>query len=155
MKKVILITSDDRIEAKDFQGYSDFNKLVNGYIEYCGYISICNIRCHLICNEEFLFLDQCEFNSIATLLAKQRIYGNLVIAAEGYTNDEYHELDSVPFEEDDCNKVITALQNYKKLHATEMIEARIRFSFNKPKPSAEIIAMTAEEFAKMFGLDED
>ena len=155
MKQVILITSDDRIEAREYKGYTTFNELVNGWFELVDIINICDMRCHIICNEEFLLLDKCDFNSIATLLTKRRIYGNIVIALDGYTDDEFLEPDALPFKDDECNKILMALQNYKKLHAAEMINARIRFTINKPKPSAEIISMTAEDFARMFGLMED
>lgn len=156
MNNVILITPDDRIELKEYRDYKTYNELVDGWFELCDHLDIGGVQCDLICNEEFLFLDKCEFNSIATLLCKRRIYGNLVIAAVGYTMvDGIQERDSVPFSESECNKVYTSLQNYKVLHAAEMIDARIKYSAYKPKPSATIISMTADEFAKMFGLDEE
>ena len=156
MKNVILITPDDRIELKEYKDYKTYNELVDGWFELCDSINICDVKCDLICNEEFLFFDKCEFNSIATLLCKRRIYGNIVIAAVGYTiEDDIEERESVPFTEEDCDKVYTSLQNFKETHAVEMIDARVKYSAYKPKPSATFISMTADEFAKMFGLDED
>lgn len=137
-KYIIKITSDDKIELVPYEGYNTINKCVGGWYERCGRIPSNEVSegydYSIWCNEEFLYVDDCKFNAIATILANQQIYGNVAILLEAY--NEEHELDACPL----C---IKAAQKFKSMleefaEHFDLIIHKLHLEFDnaqKPKPN--------------------
>lgn len=153
MKYVILITPEDTIEVKEYIDYHTINELVDGWYEHCGVFGAADKMCMLFCNKEFLFQDNCTFNSVATALAGQSIYGNVVVTVDGY-NDE-GERDALPMSCADAHKICAILNEMRTFIAPTLKELDAKYKDKKPTPKYEAVAMTEEEFFKALGVDDE
>ena len=108
MQYVVLISPDDSSEIKEYTNYQTINDLVEGWYERCGAFGIGNKMTFLFCNEGFLFHEELQFNAVASALANQPIYGNVVLLQDGYNED--NEMDALPFKKEEaeniCDRVI-------------------------------------------------
>ena len=150
---VILITPEDKIEVKEYKDYHTINELVDGWYELCGWFVIADKMWMLFCNEEFLFQDNCAFNSVGTALAGQPIYGNVVVTLDGYNVD--NERDSLPMSCAEANDICTILNDMRTFIAPTLDELNVKFKDEKPSPQYEAVTMTEEEFFKALGIDDD
>lgn len=153
MKYVILITPEDTIEVKEYIDYHTINELVDGWYEHCGVFVAADKMCMLFCNEEFLFQDNCTFNSVATALAGQSIYGNVVVTVDGY-NDE-GERDALPMNCADAQEIYAILNEMRTFIAPTLKELDAKYKGKKPAPKYEAVAMTEEGFFKALGIDDE
>lgn len=154
MKNAILITPSDEIEIREYIDYHTINDLVDGWYETCGYFGVTDTMCFIFCNEEYLLRDEIEFNAIATVLANQPIYGNIVLLAEGY--DDEGERDSVPLDDMQAAAIEKALNDFAEHFSPILKELHNKYDKHKPKPRTEIVAMSADEFnAFLFGSGEE
>lgn len=153
MKYVILITPEDTIEIREYKDYHTINELVDGWYERCGVFGAADKLCMLFCNEEFLFQDNCTFNSVATALAGQSIFGNVVVTVDGY-NDE-GERDALPMSCADAQKICAILNEMKSFIAPTLKELNAKYKGKKPAPKYEAVAMSEEEFFKALGIDDE
>ena len=148
MQYVVLISPDDSSEVKEYTGYQTINDLVEGWYERCGAFGIGNKMTFLFCNEEFLFHDNLQFNAIATALANQPIYGNVVLLQDGY--NEENERDALPFEKEEAENICKSLIDFRARFATTLNALHRHYDNNKPKPTAEIITMSEDSFRELF-----
>lgn len=149
MKYVIIITSNDEVEIVEYVDYETINALVGGSYETCGVFGVLDTMVILFCNEEFLLRDELEFNAVGTALANQPIYGNVVLLKHG--RNENDEPDSFPFTEVYAVKVREAIERFRDEADSILFVLKANYSKNKPKPKAEIITLSAEEFSEVLG----
>lgn len=153
MNYVILITPEDTIEVKEYKDYHTINELVDGWYEHCGVFVAADKMCMLFCNEEFLFQDNCTFNSVATALAGQSIYGNVVVTVDGYNDED--ERDALPMSCADAQKICAILNEMRTFIAPTLKELDAKYKGKKPAPKYEAVDMTEEEFFKALGVDDE
>ena len=153
MKYVILITPKDEIEIKEYFNFQTIHELVDGFYETCGCFGILDRMCVMFCNEEFLFQDNCAFNSVATALAGQPIYGNVVIMMDGY--NEENERDALPMDCAEVQKISAVLNDMRTFIAPTLDELNVKYKGKKPKPSYKVLAVTEEEFLNALGFDNE
>ena len=147
MQYIILISSNDSIEVKEYSGYQTINDLVEGYYERCGAFGVREKMTFLFCNEEFLLRDELLFNAVGTALADQPIYGNVVMLQDGYNED--NERDALPFEKADADKICKALCDFKIRYKVLLRALHRHYDNNKPKPTAQIITMSEDSFREL------
>lgn len=152
MRYAIQITPNSEISIHKFENYHTINDLVDGWYETCGYFGVRDKMLMLFCNEEFLFRDSMEFNAVASALANQPIYGNIVLLEIGRNEDG--EKDSIPLCEKDAIGIKVAMDNFKKAYKTMLAKLTLRYANNKPKPIAKVVTLTEEEFSEVLFGDE-
>ena len=129
-KYVLLITSSDTIELKEYTDYHTINDLVSGWYEVCGYLEKNYL---LYCNEEFLYHDKCSFNALATIInGKQPIYGNTVLMIDGYTDDEIPERDIFPMSLEEAQFVKNKLDYFIESEKSMINELHKAYDSCKP-----------------------
>lgn len=144
MKYAILIKPDDTIEIKEYKNYRTINQLVGGWYEICGHFGASNVMCFIFCNEEFLFDDDAKFNAVATLLAGQPIYGNIVILEDGY-NPEICDRDSMPLSVEQAHNVQAALSALVSHFSASLKEFHFKYDNSKPEPKYQVDAYFMED----------
>lgn len=147
MKYAIQIMPSGEIAIHKFEDYRTINNLVDGWYETCGRFVVKDKMLMIFCNEEFLFRDNMEFNAVASALANQPIYGNIVLLEYGY--NEEGECDSIPLCEKDAIGIKVAMDNFKKAYKTMLAKLTLRYANDKPKPVAKIVTLTEEEFSEV------
>lgn len=153
MNYVILITPEDKIEVREYKDYHTLNELVDGLIQNCGYFGAADQMCVLLCNEEFLFQDNCIFNSVGTALAGEPIYGNVVVML--IKHNEADERITMPMSCTEANNICTVLNDMKTFIAPTLDELNAKYKGKKPAPHYEIKAMSEEEFLEALGVDDE
>lgn len=147
MKYAIQITPSGEIAIHRFDSYRTINDLVDGWYETCGRFVVKDKMLMIFCNEEFLLRDGMEFNAVASALANQPIYGNIVLLEYGFNEDG--ERDSIPLCEKDAIGIKVAMDNFKNAYRTMLAKLTYRYANDKPKPVAKIITLTEEEFSEV------
>ena len=147
MKYAIQIMPSGEIAIHKFEDYHTINSLVDGWYETCGRFVVKDKMLMIFCNEEFLFCDNMAFNAVASALANQPIYGNIVLLEYGY--NEEGERDSIPLCEKDAMGIKVAMDNFKKAYKTMLAKLTLRYANDKPKPVAKIVTLTEEEFSEV------
>ena len=153
MKYAIQIMPSGEIAIHKFEDYRTINTLVDGWYKTCGRFVVKDKMLMIFCNEEFLFHDNMEFNAVASALANQPIYGNIVLLEYGY--NEEGERDSIPLCEKDAMGIKVAMDNFKKAYKTMLAKLTLRYTNDKPKPVAKIVTLTEEEFSEVLGNETD
>lgn len=147
MKYAIQIMPSGEIAIHKFEDYRTINTLVDGWYETCGRFVVKDKMLMIFCNEEFLFRNNMEFNAVASALANQPIYGNIVLLEYGYNEEGEH--DSIPLCEKDAIGIKVAMDNFKKAYKTMLAKLTLRYANDKPKPVAKIVTLTEEEFREV------
>lgn len=147
MQYVVLISPDDSSEIKEYTDYQTINNLVEGWYERCGAFGIGNKMTVLFCNEEFLFRDELQFNAVASALAGQPIYGNVVLLQDGYNDD--NERDALPFDKEEAKNICKSMLDFRFKYDSMLDVLHRHYDNNKPKPKAEIITMSEDSFREL------
>lgn len=84
---------------------------------------------------------------MASALANQPIYGNIVLLEYGYNEEGEH--DSIPLCEKDAIGIKVAMNNFKKAYKMMLAKLTLRYANDKPKPVAKIVTLTEEEFREV------
>lgn len=143
MKYVIAINADNTIKAVEYTSYHTLNDIVDGWYEQCGRFVMQNKMWLIFCNEEFLLRDDTHFNAVATVLCGCLIYGNVVIAVDGYNED--NERDAIPVDKEFADVSVDFLHSLV-LHIVDYLQhLRAEYNDNKPEPQATIISFSPEE----------
>lgn len=143
MKYVIAINADNTIKAVEYTSYHTLNDIVDGWYEQCGRFVMQNKMWLIFCNEEFLLRDDIHFNAVATVLCGCPIYGNVVIAVDGYNED--NERDAIPVDKEFADMSVDSLHSLVSYLTNDLQNLRAKYNDNKPKPQATIISFSPEE----------
>ena len=81
---------------------------------------------------------------MASALANQPIYGNIVLLEYGYNEEGEH--DSIPLCEKDAIGIKVAMNKAYKMMLAKLT---LRYANDKPKPVAKIVTLTEEEFREV------
>lgn len=139
MKYAIQIMPSGEIAIHRFEDYHTINSLVDGWYETCG---------RFVVKDKMLMI----FCAVASALANQPIYGNIVLLEYGF--NEEGERDSIPLCEKDAIGIKVAMDNFKNAFRTMLAKLTYRYANDKPKPVAKIITLTEEEFSEVLFGDE-
>lgn len=155
MRYIIVITPDDKIKLEPYEDYRSINKCVGGFFELCGHLPTADGGMFdIYCYEECLLHDEYKFNAFAAFLLSKWIYGNIAILIRGRNED--NELDSLPLSEERAAAVVGKLEMFReKFMLTLTLLHGWYDNAPKPEPSFRFVAMTEDELAKTFGVDEN
>lgn len=148
MQYVVLISPDDLSEIKEYTNYQTINDLVEGWYERCGTFGIGNKMTFLFCNEEFLFRDELQFNAVASALANQPIYGNVVLLQDGYNED--NERDALSFDKEEAESICKSMTDFRTKYSSMLNALHHHYDNNKPKPKAKIITLSEDSYRELF-----
>ena len=155
MRYIIVITPDNKIKLEPYEDYMSINKCVGGFFELCGYLptadgGILDVYCY----EEYLLHDEYKFNALATFLLSKMVYGNIAILLRGWNED--NEPDSQPLSEERAAAVVGKIELFReKFMPTLTLLHDWYDDAPKPESSFRFVAMTEDEFASKFGVDEN
>lgn len=167
MEKIIVITSDDTIETRDYSGYESLSEGVKGRIEYLTVLKDMPLglqkrNIDVICNEEYLYLEDescLKVNPIATYLNNGRlVFGNVVLAISlpDGENKGFDYIEAEDGDEDICECWFmedTLLRLKQHLdHEGYIKDCHEKFDNNRPEIETPKV-IPFDEFDDFFGED--
>ena len=166
-KRILIITSKDRIITKKYENHWSLQDAVNGYPELCGTETIPVMPIYangkeelpvlMYCNNAFALSDDARFdkiNAAGCLLCEKEIRGDLAIVVDigrGFERGfEYAEeiidgmAEELPCE---CYSVKSTLSDFIKSNRKRIKELHEKFDNNKEAPTQEVIARKVLELS--------